>query len=264
MYYKDFRAFAKRYSNLFHYGFDRTSLKTMLFWASIVSLCGMAFFAYATVYKTLKVYIPLPATYLGMILCEGLFAAFYFVHVAHQLHKKQEKQGAYVREIDKDRAELDIRKDWLARHFPVPQEQFLNFVEAVEKIENRLDSARHKKKSAFEAYMGNIFKWTKPIKLMALTIGAPVSIYAIQAFLERKPWATEIQTSMTAQNLQALATIGGGLLAAGALITFVISMGKYLYWYYLDVVSKHGCSQPSVDRLMKDLLQLSRLEVERT
>lgn len=262
MYYKDFRTFAKRYNNLFHYGFGLSSLKSKSFWASILCLAGMAFFAYATVQKTLAAYIPLWASYAAMIAFELSFGAAYFLHVAKQLLKKQKFEGAYIPEIDASRDELDVRKDWLARHFPIPREQFLGFVVAVENVENHLDSARHKKKSAFEAYVANAFKWTKPLKWAAITIGPPISVFIIQAFLERKDWTANIQPSLTAQNFQAIAVIGGGLLVAGAVIAFVVSMSKYLYWYCLDVISDHGCSQPSVDRLMKDLLQLSMLEVD--
>lgn len=262
MHYKDFRTFAKRYSNLFHYGFGLNSLRNATFWTSIILLYGTGLFAYSAMTRPFAAYIPWWGYYIGMIVCEIFFGLTYFLHIAEELRKKQVAQGAFDLELDHGRDDLDIRKDWLAIHFPIRRDQYLKTVEAVEHIETSLDSARHKKRSAFEAYMSSIFKWTKPAKWIFIFLLTPVAVFVAQAFLERKPWTDPFQPSLNLQNLKALAVIGGGFLVSGAVIAFVTSMIKYLYCYYQDVVSDHACSQSSVDRLLKDLLQLSKLDVE--
>lgn len=263
MYYQDIIKLAKKYGYTFEYGLGKSSFRSPLFWTSLVFLGGMIFFLISTFTPLLpaasKTFI-----FTGMLTTELIFLASFITHIEREKRTKRIKLGAFDPIADKGKSELTIRGQWLEKHLPYPRESYSKIVESFEDIDSRIKSDHRRNKSPFDIYISGIFKWRGVITWLATILFAPVAVTTALALLEDKPWTRPIKPVFTIENLNNLGIILVGLFIIGGILAFAGSLIKILFNYLIDVVFEHGCSDNSVNILIRDLLYLSSLEIPST
>lgn len=256
MYYLDFRMTAKRYNKLFYYGFGRDSLRNPYFWASCAFLIGMLLACYIQIahpditgpfyWKTL----------LCILVFEFIFFGLYQAHIDRNQNRKFAVLG-HNDPVDRDAVKIG----WLDVELGVRRERYQDLVASIEALEQRMDADRYNTKSLFERYNSIVFWPKRFISTAAIAVLAPVSLFAIQAYLEKKEWTAYFQPFLISNNISAILTIIFGIAVLGSLAALALSLIKVLICYCVDVNKENLCSQPSVDRLLYDLLRFSRIEI---
>lgn len=257
MYYQEFRKVAKEYSQTFEYSFSISSLKSKLLWLSGLSFAAMMVFFSISIKKQ----PPVSENYAfwAAIAFEILAIIFYAIHSDRRRKLRQIELGVFDPERDKSRHPLEVRADWLAEKIPYSREQYADLVEALEKIEARLNNRIHKI-NLVEAYIRGILSWTKRTKSIATLVFIPVSIYTIQALLEDKTWTRPLRLTMTSDNIGTAGLLALGLIVFSIIIAGFIIAVKFSLDYWLDMITPHGCSEVSIARLANDLLRLSSID----
>lgn len=257
MYYQEFRKVAKEYSKTFEYSFSISSLKSKMLWLSVLSLATMSFFFVLSIKKQ----PPISANYAfwAAMLSEALAIVFYAIHSDRRKKTRQIELGVFDPERDKYRHPLEIKAEWLAERIPYSREQYADLVDALEKIEARLNNKIHKI-NLMEAYIKSILTWTRRTRSIATLVFIPVAIYTIQALLEDKTWARPLKLTMTAENIGTAGLLALGLVVFSIIIAAFVGAIKFALDYWLDVITLHGCSEVSLARLANDLLRLSSID----
>ena len=254
MRYLDFLIIAKKYSCTFEYGFSRKAFKSKLFWFSLLAFCGMALGLLNT-FKILQI-IPERIAFWSVMIFEVAFIFLYFGNAENLKRNKQISLGAFDPIADKDKRPIDIRSRWLENNLPFPKEKYIELIETFEKIDTRL-TTRLQKNSHFEMLVKSLLSWTYKTKSIATIILTSLAIFTTQALLENKPWAKPILSNMTASNIQAAAILSAGALIFIILIIFLFRIARSATNYWTDEMTRHGCSDESVNRLISDMLQLA-------
>lgn len=259
MYYQDIIKLAKKYGYTFEYGLGKNSFRSPLFWTSMVFLGGMVFFFIST-FTTLLPTTPKTFAFFGMLATEIIFLLSLIIHIERQKKAKRIRLGAFDPIADEGKSELTIRGQWLEKHLPYQREAYSKLVESFEDLDSRIKSDHRRNKSLFDIYISGILKWRRVTTWLATILFAPIAVTTTLALLEDKPWAKPIKPMFTTDNLNNLAIIIVGLFVLGGILAFIGSLVRILFDYWLDVVSEHGCSETSVNILIRDLLHLSALE----
>lgn len=257
MYYLDFIMLAKRYNKLFYYGFGRASFRDPYFWISCGCLIGMALSCYIQVAHSDIAGAYYWRTLLCLLTFELLFFLFYQIHILRNRAQKFISLG-HEGDVDSDVAKIQ----WLDFELESRREGYLSLVTLIEALEARMEADRYNTKSLFEKYNSVVFWPKRFFSALAIAILAPISLFVIQAFLEKKEWTTFLQTWLSSNNISAALTITFGIFVLGSLAALALSLIKVLICYCVDVNNEKLCSQPSIDRLLYDLLRFAKIDME--
>lgn len=260
MTYQDFLKVAKEYSTLFEYGFSANSMRSKMFWSSVIAFFGMLFFGFSHIIKS-TAFIPDSYAFPGMLIFEAAFIMLYILHIERQKKAKLVALGLYRSDKDQEQLPIEIRGRWLSTRLPVQRERYLELVDAFEKLDARLRK-RHEKISIIDIYMRGIFNWTLKAKSVAVILFIPIAISTVQAVLEDKPWTKPLKLNMTTENLQTGGFLLVILIVFSVVFVLFASLVRLLFNYWLDVVTAHGCSDASINRLASDLLRLSTFSID--
>lgn len=257
VYYLDFRMLAKRYNKLFYYGFGRASFRAPYFWLSCVFLVGMVLSCYIQIAHTDIAGNFYWRTLLSLIVFELLFIVSYQAHIRRN-HKQKFTALGHERDVDSD----IVKIKWLESELEVRREGYSDLVARIEALEARMEADRYNTKSLFEKYNSIVFWPKRFVGALAVAVLAPTSLFATQAFLEKKEWTTFLQPWLSSNNISAALIIMFGTFVFGSLVALALSLLKVLICYCVDVNKENWCSQPSVDRLLYDLLRFAKVHTE--
>lgn len=257
MYYLDFIMLAKRYNKLFYYGFGRASFRNPYFWISCGCLIGMALSCYIQIVHSDIAGAYYWKTLLCLIAFELLFFLFYQIHIV-RIHTQKFISLGHEDDVDSD----VVKIQWLDSELEIRRDGYPSLVTRIEALEARMEADRYNAKSLFEKYNSVVFWPKRFVSALAIAVLAPISPFVIQAILEKKEWTTFLQPWLSSNNISAALTITFGIFVLGSLAALALSSIKVLICYYVDVNKEKLCSQPSIDRLLYDLLRFAKIDME--
>lgn len=258
MYYQDILQIAKDYRKTFGYEFDSVARRDWRLYLSLISILLMAF-SFALIFWNVT---PLPAgAFFALML---IFEASFFICFAiHGEHRKDIKAEAFRQSTEsaKNLTKIPLREKWISMHIKLAKEDYLGLVEQIEKIQSNLKAHQTKSLSYFDHYIKMVSSWSKPLKVVMLSIAIPLILTTLQAVLKEEKWAASLISIMTPQNFQAAILWAFGIVVAGALISFLMSMVAFFFDYHQDFKTDTGCSESSLEALKYDLVRFSEIKL---
>ncbi|WP_288492106.1 hypothetical protein [uncultured Pseudomonas sp.] len=162
---------------------------------------------------------------------------------------------------DKKLTNVQLKEHWINNHVKVEQEDYLDLAENIEKIQSTLKAHQTKTLSYFDHYIRIISSWSKPLKILLVSIAIPIIVFVFQAILKEEKWTTSIISNITSQSLQSVIIWTLGIVVAGAVISFLMSMTSLYFEYRQDFINERGCSESSIETLKYDLVRFSKIKL---
>lgn len=260
MFYIDLRRNAKKYNQLFYYGFELKSFKNLSFIFSLICFTLMGFGFYLTSSKIFSFpYSSLVITILSLVF-ELLGIFLYFAHRISMIESKVIKvfglKSAGLRKVE----ELKIK--WLDENISTPREQYLELIKKVDGLEEVRSQYSNLGIYPFEKYLGFFTKIPNVGKLLVALI-IPCIPIILKFIVDNKDLASNIINSFASYNIlyNLILTISV-VLVSGALLSMAASALVIMFDYVNDIVIDAGCSNTSFIRFKKDLIWLSKIEIE--
>lgn len=258
MYYQEALQVAKEYRRTFGYEFNRTARKDPTLHLSLALLL-MMIACFVSMILNVGLFSQ-SSFFVLMLMFEIAFILCFFVHSERQKNKKMEDYRTSVN-ADKKLTNVQLKEHWINNHVKVEQEDYLDLAENIEKIQSTLKAHQTKTLSYFDHYIRIISSWSKPLKILLVSIAIPIIVFVFQAILKEEKWTTSIISNITSQSLQSVIIWTLGIVVAGAVISFLMSMTSLYFEYRQDFINERGCSESSIETLKYDLVRFSKIKL---
>lgn len=254
----EIKQLAKNYRKTFGYEFNSTAKRDPKLYISLSALLMMILCLALLLWDAS--FLSPDTFFVLMLVFELIFMLFLALHGESQKDKKAEVFRSSLK-LDKNLTTVELKEKWISLNVKYNKREYFELVEGIEKIQDYLKSNQTKNQSYFDHYIKLVTSWSKPFKVLMLSILVPLTLFILKATLKKESWTTSITSIMTPPNFQIVTLWVFGIVVAGAVVSFLMSMVALAFDYHQDFKKVKGCSESSLEILKYDLVRLSEIKI---
>lgn len=262
MVYLDILRVAKNYNNIFYHTFSLRSFKEPYFIISMGCFALMLICAVLFVLASADYSWWVRGTLFVLMLVFEL-AGFIFKYYSND--KSANSRAKHDLQINTSNNDLSLyfsKIAWLSKKLEVPRESYAALVKSMEELEAIQDKQRKISSSLFDRYWGIFLKVPSALKWAStIVISASLPLF-IKGYFENKDWYSYINKIVSLNNVYTVWIVFLAIMICGAAISLIATFVIKGFEYFIDVHSDEGCSPSGYARFKRDLLLLSKVDLE--